>query len=185
MRLSIAASFAAAFGKYEGSDVRRRRVVSIVQGLLTGIANRMVGVAVSLLSVPLTIGYLGSERYGVWTLISSLLAWLNLADLGIGNGLTNAIAGALGSERPDLVRAHVSTAFTVLTAASLIMGAVLVVFWPMIDWVHIFNVKTASAQNEIGPAMAAAIAIFLLNFPLSVISRTFNASQNGKVCSWF
>ena len=74
MRLSIAASFAAAFGKYEGSDVRRRRVVSIVQGLLTGVANRMVGVAVSLLSVPLTIGYLGSERYGVWTLISSLLA---------------------------------------------------------------------------------------------------------------
>ena len=185
MRLSIAASFAAAFGKYEGSDVRRRRVVSIVQGLLTGVANRMVGVAVSLLSVPLTIGYLGSERYGVWTLISSLLAWLNLADLGIGNGLTNAIAGALGSERPVLVRAHVSTAFTVLTAASLIMGAVLVVFWPMIDWVHIFNVKTASAQNEIGPAMAAAIAIFLLNFPLSVISRTFNASQNGKVANYW
>jgi O-antigen/teichoic acid export membrane protein len=185
MRLSIAASFAAAFGKYEGSDVRRRRVVSIVQGLLTGVANRMVGVAVSLLSVPLTIGYLGSERYGVWTLISSLLAWLNLADLGIGNGLTNAIAGALGSERPDLVRAHVSTAFTVLTVASLIMGAAVAVFWPMIDWVHIFNVQTASAQNEIGPAMAASIAIFLLSFPLSVISRTFNASQNGKVANYW
>jgi O-antigen/teichoic acid export membrane protein len=185
MRLSIPASFAAAFGRFEGSDVRRRRVASIMQGLLTGVANRIVGVAVSLLSVPLTIGYLGSERYGVWTLISSLLAWLNLADLGIGNGLTNAIAGALGSERPDLVRAHVSTAFAVLAATALIMGAIIALFWPVIDWVHIFNVKTASAQSEIGPAMAAAIAIFLLSFPLSVISRTFNASQNGKVANYW
>lgn len=185
MRLSIPASFAAAFGRYEGSDVRTRRVVSIIHGLVTGVANRMIGVAVSLLSVPLTIGYLGSERYGVWTLISSLLAWLNLADLGIGSGLTNAIAGALGSERPDLVRAHVSTAFAVLISTALTMGAIVAALWPVIDWVDIFNVKTTSAQNEVGPAMAAAIAVFLLSFPLSVISRTFNASQNGKIANYW
>jgi len=185
MRLSIPASFAAAFGRFEVNDVRGRRVASIMQGLFTGVANRLVGVAVSFLSVPLTIGYLGSERYGVWTLISSLLAWLNLADLGIGNGLTNAIARALGSERPDLVRSHVSTAFAVLVATALTMGVLVAAFWTTIDWVHIFNVKTASAQSEIGPAMAAAIVIFLLSFPLSVISRTFNASQNGKVANYW
>jgi O-antigen/teichoic acid export membrane protein len=185
MRRFITASFAAAFGSVEESDIRGRRVASVIQGLLSGVASRLVGVAVSLLSVPLTIGYLGSERYGVWTLISSLLAWLNLADLGIGNGLTNAIAGALGAERRDLVRAHVSTAFAVLVATALMMGVTVAAFWPMIDWVHIFNVKTASAQSEIGPAMAAAIVIFLLSFPMSVVSRTFNASQNGKMANYW
>jgi hypothetical protein len=93
---------------------------------------------------------------------------LNLANLGIGNDLTNAIA------RHSVPNG--SAAFAVLIVASLMMGAVVAVFWPMIDWVHICNVKTVSAQNEIGPAMAASIAIFLLSFPLSVISRTFNAS---------
>ena len=185
MRLSIPASFAALFGRFEGSEVRKRRVASIIQGLLSGVANRMIGVVVSFLSVPLTIGYLGPERYGAWTLISSLLAWLNLADLGIGNGLTNAIAGALGSERPDLVRAHISTAFAALGITALIIGAFIAVIWPMFDWVHIFNVQSASAQSEIGPALAAAIAIFLLSFPLSVISRTFIASQNGKVANYW
>jgi hypothetical protein len=74
--LFLANIFALAFGKSEKADVRRRRAVGVVQGLVTGIANRLVGVAVSLFSVPLTISYLGSERYGVWTLIGSILAWI-------------------------------------------------------------------------------------------------------------
>ena len=38
--------------------------MTVVQGGVTGLA-KMVGVGVSLLSVPLTIGYLRPERYGV------------------------------------------------------------------------------------------------------------------------
>jgi|ERR1700722_12691985 O-antigen/teichoic acid export membrane protein len=82
----------------------------VVQGVVTGLASRVVGIFISLLSEPLTIGYLGPERYGVWVLVSSLHAWVRLADPGIGGGLISAITGALGSEPPDLARAHVSTA---------------------------------------------------------------------------
>ena len=34
-------------------------------------------------SVPLTVDYLGAERYGVWLTISSLLIWVALTDLPI------------------------------------------------------------------------------------------------------
>src|SRR5574341_1512330 len=40
-----------------------------------------------LAAVPLTLGYLGQERYGLWATISSFLVLLQFADLGIGNGL--------------------------------------------------------------------------------------------------
>jgi O-antigen/teichoic acid export membrane protein len=176
---------ALAFGKTEKADARGRRAMGVVQGLLTGIGSRLIGVAVSLLSVPLTISYLGSERYGVWTLIGSILAWIALADLGMGNALTNAVAGALGSERPDLVRSHISTAFAILTFSSLIIGLAVVVAWPFVDWAVVFNVATPAAKSEIGPATAAAIIIYLLGFPLSVVQKIYNGLESGKLYNYW
>jgi O-antigen/teichoic acid export membrane protein len=138
-----------------------------------------------LLSVPLTIGYLGQERYGVWVLVGSLLAWFRLADIGIGNGLTNSIANALGTERPDLVRIHISTAFALLSAIALVLGLPVAFAWPWIDWAGLFGVQSELARAQVGPAMAAAVTFFLLGFPLSVISRTYIASQQGKLANYW
>ncbi len=183
--MDIAASIRFALGKVDSADHRRRRWIGIVQGVITGIANRFIGVAVSLLSVPLTISYLGPERYGVWALVGSMLAWLRLADLGIGNGLNNAIAGAIGMDRPDLVRAHVSTAVAVLSGIAMALGLAVLAAWPWIDWNSLFGVKSAVAQAEVAPAMAAAIVFFLINFPMSVIGRVYTASQDGRLANYW
>ena len=68
---------------------RHRRIV------LSAIASAMakiISITTALISVPLTLHYLGPERYGMWMTISSLAALLAFADLGIGNGMLNAIA---------------------------------------------------------------------------------------------
>jgi O-antigen/teichoic acid export membrane protein len=153
--------------------------------VVTGLASRVVGIFISLLSVPLTIGYLGPERYGVWILLSSLLAWVRLADLGIGSGLTSAIASALGSERPDLVRAHVSTAIALLSAISIVLGLFVVLVWPWIDWSAILGINAEDARLEAPSAVAASIAIFLLAFPLSVVGTSYNAVQEGKLANYW
>jgi O-antigen/teichoic acid export membrane protein len=183
--LSISSSLRIALGRAEITNHPRRRLASIVQGVVTGLASRVIGIFVSLLSVPLTIGYLGSERYGVWVLLSSLLAWVRLADLGIGGGLTSAIARALGSERPDLVRAHVSTAFALLAAISVVLGLFVVLVWPWIDWSAIFGINAEDARLEAPPAVAASIAIFLLAFPLSIVGTSYNAVQEGKLANYW
>ena len=54
---------------------------------------KALNILISFLSVPLTIHYLGSERYGVWLTISSLLTWMALTDFGLsGNALVNVLA---------------------------------------------------------------------------------------------
>lgn len=45
------------------ADAKRSRTV--VRGTVTAIVHRTISVIVGLVSVPLTIGYLGGERYGV------------------------------------------------------------------------------------------------------------------------
>jgi hypothetical protein len=49
---------------------------------------------ISFVSVPLTVHYLGAERYGVWLTISSLLIWMQISDFGLaGNALINVLSG--------------------------------------------------------------------------------------------
>ena len=181
----IAAVLKFLVGRVDSVDPRRRRLLAIVQGVVTGLANRFVGILISLISVPLSIGYLGPERFGVWVLIGSLLAWARMADLGIGNGLTNSLASAFGAERSDLARTHVSTAFAVLSAIALTLGAAVLFAWPWLDWPHLFGVHSALARAEVGPAIAVAVVIFLLGFPLSIIGATYMAVQDGKIANYW
>jgi O-antigen/teichoic acid export membrane protein len=174
-----------ALGRIEESDHPGRRRRGIVQGFVTGLGSRGVGFLVSFLSVPLTIGYLGKERYGVWILLSSLLAWVRLADLGVSPGLRTAITSALGSGRPDLVRILLSTAFALLCTIAAVLGLLAAVAWPWINWVALFGITTEEARAEIGPAIATSIGFFLLAFPLSITAVTYDALQQGKLQNYW
>jgi Na+-driven multidrug efflux pump len=71
-------------------------------------------------SVPLTVGYLGAERYGVWLTISSLLIWVALTDFGLaGNALVNVLSEALGNDDREAARHYVASAFWALVTIAL------------------------------------------------------------------
>jgi O-antigen/teichoic acid export membrane protein len=182
---AINSALRSALGRIEEGDHPGRRRRGIVQGFVTGLGSRGVGFLVSFLSVPLTIGYLGRERYGIWILLSSLLAWVRLTDLGISNGLRSAIASALGSGRPDLARAHISTAFALLSTIAAVVGLITAVAWPWIDWVALFGITSEDARAEVGPAIATSFGFFLLVFPLSITSVTYEALQEGKLQNYW
>ena len=74
---------------------------------------RIVAIGVSLISVPLTIRYLGSERYGAWVTITTVLTFLNITDLGLGASLTNALGKTQAAGALETGRRYVSS--TVLT----------------------------------------------------------------------
>ena len=59
-------------------------------------AAKAIGLLTSLVSVPLTYRYLGAERYGIWMVLISIIAAMGFADLGIGNGLMNAVSEDYG-----------------------------------------------------------------------------------------
>ena len=50
------------------------------------LGTRAVGVAVSIVSIPLVIDYLGPERFGLWVTATAIISMLTFADLGLGNG---------------------------------------------------------------------------------------------------
>lgn len=182
----VSRAFRSVFARIDvEEDHRRRRLLGIVQGAVTNLGNRAVTVLVTFLSVPLTIHYLGPERYGAWVTIGSLLAWLQLTDFGLGHGLTNAITAAAGQGRPELVRIYMSSGVCLLAMVALATGLAAAAAWPWIDWAALFGVATPEAQAEIGPAVAAALVIFLLRFPLSITGKIYLAYQEGRIGNYW
>ena len=165
--------------------VGERRLAAMVQGLIAGFGNRMLGILVSFISVPLTVGYLGPERYGAWVTIGSVLTWLQLADLGLGNGLTNAITSARGRGEHDMVRVYISSGAAALTAASLAMGVACIIAWPYIDWSAVLGVRSEAARGEVRLAMGIAIGFSLVNFPLTLVGRIYLAFQRGAQAGYW
>lgn len=158
------------------SDERYRRI--ILTGGSTAIV-KIFSVGINLITVPLTVNYLGAERYGLWMTISSLLVFLGFADLGLGNGLLNAISKAHGKGSIKDAQIAVSSTFFMLLAISLILLLGFTISFPFVAWDSIFNVKTPIAIAESGPTMIVLIITLLINMPLGIVQRIQDGYQEG------
>ena len=161
----------------EGRSRERYRRAALTT--LTSVMAKAVSVCVSLVTVRLTIHYLGVERYGLWMTITSVVSLLWFADLGMGNGLLNAIAEAHGRDDNDSVRRYVSSAFFVLIGIATVLLLAFTVVYPFVPWRSVFNVSNPLAAREAGPALFVFLAYFLCNMPLDVVQRVQTGHQEG------
>lgn len=125
----------------------------------------------------ITLPYLGNERYAIWVTLSSITALLAFADLGIGSGLINSVSDANGRDDRASAQKSVSNAFLMLTALALLLGAILIIIYPMVPWDHIYNVTSSLAKSEAAPVSAIFIACFLISMPLGVVQDALTGYQ--------
>ncbi len=136
-----------------------------------------------LVSVPITLSYLGTERYGLWMTVTSIVAFLGFADLGIGNVIMNLVSEANGKNDAEAARKHISNAFFMLICITIGLTFLFVLFYPNIDWGRFFNLSSSIAKQEAGPALITFIACFLVNLPLSIVPRIQMSYQEGYLSS--
>lgn len=161
----------------EGRSNERYRRIAL--STLASAFAKGVTVLTSLVSVPLAVGYLGAERYGLWMTIASVLAISAFADLGIGNGLMNAIIEANGRDDREAARRNVSSGFFMLFAIGTAVIALFAAIYPLVPWPRVFNVTSVLATEESGPAMAVLLVCFSLSLPLGVVQRVQMGYQEG------
>lgn len=158
------------------SDERHRRIL-LTSG--SALAARVVSGIAALITVPLTVSYLGAERYGLWMTISSLIALLGFADFGMGNGLLTSISAAHGRGDRDASRRNVSSAFFMLTGVAGAIALAFTLCYPWLDWGRVFNVSFPEAKREAGPTAAVLAAFLCLNMPLGIVQRVQQGYQEG------
>ncbi len=166
-------------GTEQGRSAERYRRAGLTAA--SSVVARGIGAAAGLVSVPLAIGYLGTERYGLWMAISSVLGVLNFADLGMGNGLLNAVSAADGKSDRQMLVESVSSAFFMLAAIAACVLAATFLLNPILPWKAIFNVRTPLAAAEAAPAVLVFAVCVALNLPLGTVDKVQMGFQEGFV----
>lgn len=165
----------------EGRSNERHRRIALTA--LTSAIAKAITIATSFITVPLTLNYLGAERYGLWMTISSVIAMMAFADFGIGNGLMNAVAEAFGRDDKEALRRHIANAVVILAVIALVILVIFFTSYSFIDWGSFFNVKSPLARQESGPALAAFIICFALGVPTGIVQRVQMGLQQGFASS--
>jgi O-antigen/teichoic acid export membrane protein len=163
----------------EGRAYDRERRAALTA--ITAMAQRAVDAAFGIASVALTVKYLGSERYGLWMTISSFVAMLGFADLGLGNGLLTAVGNANGRGDVRGAREAIASATGLLVGVAALLGLALAASYPFVSWADAFHVTSPQASAEAGPSMMVFVVCFLLNLPLGVVGRVQSGYQEGYV----
>lgn len=161
----------------EGRSQERHR--HIAWTTVTAACAKAAAALAMLISVPLTLRYLGPERFGLWMAISAVISMLGFADFGLGNGLLNAVSHASGRGDRRSIHASVSNGFIMLAA---IGGLILVLFlfvYRHVPWPSVFNVSSTTAALESGPVVLVLVACFIATLPLGATQKIQLGLQQG------
>lgn len=165
-----------------GGDRGRERYQRASVTALTSLLSKAVTILISFISVPLTVHYLGTERYGVWITLSSLLTWIAMTDFGLaGNALVNLVADANGKDDRVLAQEHTASAFWALTGLSALIGLAFLVSFNWIPWRAVFRVSEVMSTGELNWACGLTLAMFVVGLPFNMLYSVYSAYQDGFV----
>ena len=153
-----------------------------VRTTVVGFANRIAGIAVSILSVPLLLNYLGVEFYGVWLTITAAATWLTLVQLGVAPSLLNRLA-PLDHDSVSERRTLISSAWwteLLLAGTGLV---VLVVLYNLASWHQLFNLPPGESARHAQTVTAVVLVGLGVSLPTTIPVAALRASQEGYTAS--
>jgi O-antigen/teichoic acid export membrane protein len=161
----------------QGRRDERYRVA--VLSILANVLSRVFGIVLTLLSVSLTLPYLGVERFGIWMTVASFAAMLTFLDLGVGNALTNHVAHRAAEDNPELLRQTISGGLALLALVGLGMGLLLWLVAANLPWEMLIKVKQPGLLPEARLAAMCFALLFGLNIFTSGIQRVLAGLQQA------
>lgn len=146
---------------------------------LLNTAIKPINMFLSFLYTPMLLNYLGTEHYGIWVTILSLILWINYFDVGIGHGLRNVLAGLLNNQdNVKRIQGIVSTAYILLTFIAGIVFFVLLILSLFVNWEIVFSTKVS-----INLPIMVSIVFICINFVLSLSNSILYAMENSELVS--
>lgn len=145
---------------------------------------RGLSILVSLASAPIMLHHVDRADYGVLMTLTSLVSWVGLMDIGLGNGLRNKLPKLLVTGDTDKAKEAVSSCYAAL---AIYVSALIVLFLtisPFCDWLRILN-SPGSSETEIRNLACVVFVAFCIHFLLGLINSILFAYQLPAINSIF
>jgi O-antigen/teichoic acid export membrane protein len=145
--------------------------------VLANVASKGAAMAVMVLSVSLTIPYLGAQRFGIWMTVASFAGMLTFLGLGVGNALTNHVASRSAQSDVAMLRRAISGGLGLLLMIGCVVGAGLWLLAAWLPWAKLIKVDDALLLLEAQSAAKLFALLFGLNLFTTGIQSVFAGLQ--------
>lgn len=152
------------------------RTIAMKRNVLYMLLIKGCSIFLGMFTVPLTLGYVNNETYGLWLTISSMISWMSYFDIGINNGLKNNLAAAFAKNDFELGKRLVSTTYAVLILIFIPIMVVLLFVVQFIDLDSILNISSGSVRG-LRLTVCITISYFCIQFILSTLNVILLADQ--------
>ena len=161
-----------------------RRSLIVKKNMIGSIFIKGVSILIQLILVPMTLGYLSQELYGIWLTISSIMLWLNFFDVGLTLGLKNKLSEALAKNDIEKGKSLVSTTYIVMLIIFLPLCLIGECVIPYVDWSSFLNVSQIY-NEELSHVVSILLVCFSLQMIFNVITAVVSAHQKVALASAF
>jgi O-antigen/teichoic acid export membrane protein len=151
----------------------------------SALAAQALSTAASLASVPLALSILGDERYGVWMTIATFISIASIADLGVGNGLTNMLARAHGVEDRQRAASAVTGAIAIVTAIALAATVAVTIAVRIAPWRTMLAAPEDIRTHELSATVVVCAGILVTSLWLGPFDRIYTGFQEGYLLNYF
>lgn len=132
----------------------------------------------------MTLGYVSSELYGIWLILSSIMLWLNFFDVGFTLGLKNKLAEAIAQNNLEKGKSLVSTTYFMMILIFIPLLIILESIIPFVNWSTFLNVQSIY-NEEIIKCLYILAACFCIQMILNVFTAVVAAFQQVALSSAF
>jgi len=150
--------------------------------LVISLFTKGLSIAITFIQVPLLLRCLGTEAYGIWITIFSVVSWIAIADIGIGSGLRNRLAVSLAKNNVEDGQQYISTAYVSLLVIASIISVIALILIPFGNWQLFFN-SFQFANRTLMLTLMIVIVTTVFGFVLALINQILMAIQRNSLSS--
>lgn len=142
-----------------------------------------IAMLLSLLSVPLMLHCLGTEKYGVWVSLLSVVSWIYYFDLGVGNGLRNKLAESIALHDIESSKKYLSVSYLLVSGISFLIFIAILVIFSIIDVSSLLHYSLLDENLDL--ILIIAFFFACVNFVASLVNNIFYAVQRASLVNFF
>jgi O-antigen/teichoic acid export membrane protein len=113
-----------------------------------------------------------------------MIIWLNLFDIGFGNGMKNKVAEAKAKGEVELVKKYISSTYAIVGLVCLSIFILFCIINPYLDWIKILKSVPAVYNDEVSGLVWIFMASFCFTFVLNLLKFIVTADQRPAVGSF-
>ena len=147
----------------EGTSVNSR---ALTQNTILNLAGQLIPGIIGLVSIPLLITHIGKDRFGLLSLVWTVISYFTLFDLGLDQALVKLVAEKIGDRAEEEIPGIFWNALLILTVMSVIGSMILFALTPFLVR-SVFKIPDLLQDEAIRSFYCLSLSLILITLTAS------------------